>query len=482
MTDLHDDRKKEEEEFGGFEPGLEEDDESFLLDEDSEYPAKLPDNFSDEEPTSVSNIQDAELLESDDEREEEITDEEPEADEPESNEPEQPEEEEAGETAEEEELVEESEEPSDNLKEEVEDEEEDEIEDELDDDFKKQLQQSIDASKARREANAADDDGIEPSGELAMPIGDDADTIVNLSDIDADKPSNYNPDSEPKRIEEPKAAVNVDTENADEPKDKKKTPVWLLMLYSSAATFLLTLGVGFLFWWLMADSEDHTEGEDTHKTEQVAQNSDQGSEEQHGAGYEAELKETALGDSLDEEEDNWLDSMDANMDIASEDTLLQYKEDKEMFAELEDEIDNNVKKEEPKKKTEPKSNNKKKITSDKKKSDLASNNTNVNKDKPKTRTKTKIDESQFSMPQPKGPVPETGIFTVQIYSSPSKIDAESWLGQLKAKEIPYAMLVEKEIRGKTWYRVRYGKFETKDAARASALELGYSQSWIDRVE
>jgi septal ring-binding cell division protein DamX len=86
------------------------------------------------------------------------------------------------------------------------------------------------------------------------------------------------------------------------------------------------------------------------------------------------------------------------------------------------------------------------------------------------------------MPQPKGPAPETGIFTVQIYSSPSKVDAENWLGQLKAKEIPYAMLVKKEIRGKTWYRVRYGKFETKDAARASALELGYSQSWIDRVE
>ncbi len=479
MTDLHDDRKKEEEEFGGFEPGKDEDDESFLLGEDGEYPAKLPDNFSDEEPIGASDLKNIEVTDlANDEAEEDV----------ESEEPELPVEEEveevtAEEIQEEPEIVD-SEEPSENL-EEVGDEEEDEIEEELDDDFKKQLQQSIDASKARREANAADDDGIEPSGELAMPIGDDADTIVNLSDIDADKPSNYDPEAN-ENLQEEVPATKKEQEVVEpketEEKKKKKTPVWLLMLYSSAATFLLTLGVGFLFWWLMTDSSEHTEGEDTQKTEQVAQNDDNHNGEQHGAGDEAELNETALGDSLGEEEDNWLDSMDANMDIAAKDTMLQFKEDKEMFAELEDEIDNNVKKEEPKKKTEPKSNNKKKITSDKKKKDLATNNTNVKKNKPKTRTKTKVDESQFSMPQPKGPAPETGIFTVQIYSSPSKIDAESWLGQLKAKELPYAMLVEKEIRGKTWYRVRYGKFETKGAARASALELGYSQSWIDRVE
>jgi hypothetical protein len=147
----------------------------------------------------------------------------------------------------------------------------------------------------------------------------------------------------------------------------------------------LTLGVGFLFWWLMSDSADNTDGEEVGKTEQVAQNGDNGSEEISGFGGEEEHSETAHGDSSDEEEDSWLDSMDANMDIAAEDTLLKYDEDKEMFAELEDKIDNNVKKEEPKKKTEPKSNNKKKITSDKKENDLAANNTNVKNNKPKTR-------------------------------------------------------------------------------------------------
>ena len=113
--------------------------------------------------------------------------------------------------------------------------------------------------------------------------------------------------------------------------------------------------------------------------------------------------------------------------------------------------------------------------------DLASNDTKISTPKTKENNPN-IDESQFSMPQPKGPVPENGIFTVQIYSSPSREDAESWLGQLKARQAPNAMITEQEIKGRTWYRVRYGKFETKDAARASALELGYSQSWIDRVK
>lgn len=358
----------------------------------------------------------------------------------------------------------------------------------LGDDFKKELQQNIDKSKARREANSTEDDGIEPSGELAMPIGDDADTIVNLSDIDADKPSNYVSKSSNKKqekatqTEEEPEEVEVDE---TEEKGKKNTPVWLLMLYSSAATFLLTLGAGFLIWWLMSDSTDHSETELTNNTEQVAHEDDHQNEDgTHRADNREDQSILASDDSSNEEEDNWLDSMAAEMDIDDKDTVLKIKEDKELFSGLSDKIDNDYKKEEPKKSEQPKSNNKKKIKPEKKKNSLVENNTSTKKSKPNTTPKksTKIDESQFSMPQPNGPAPETGIFTVQIYSSPSKIDAESWLGQLKVKEIPYAMIVEKEIRGKTWYRVRYGKFETKDAARASALELGYSQSWIDRVE
>ncbi|MFN3196076.1 MAG: SPOR domain-containing protein [Chlorobiota bacterium] len=481
MANLHDDRKKEEEEFGGFEPEQEENDETFLLGENGDYPAKLPDNFSDDA--------------SDDELEDEQPIEEPEEEIVVSEEPDEPESEEVKAK---EEVIDEPEEtePEVENNEEIdeakaEDEEDSETFD-LGDDFKKQLQQNIDQSKARREANATEEDGIEPSGELAMPIGDDADTVVNLSDIDADKPSNYDPNNNIKENDETPKVEEKQEEAITEEKDesKKKTPVWLLMLYSSAATFLLTLGAGFLIWWLMSDSNENQDIEDPQKTEQVAHTDDSHSSEiAHNSEHDSDdHNEMTAADSIDEEEDNWLDSMEAEMDIDAKDTVLKFKEDKELFADLEDKIDKNLEKEKPRKQTTTKPKKKNKTsnvtTENKKKNDLASNNTNSKKTKPKSTTKNsvKIDESQFSMPQPKGPAPETGIFTVQIYSSPSKIDAESWLGQLKAREIPYAMIVEKEIRGKTWYRVRYGKFETKDAARASALELGYSQSWIDRVE
>jgi septal ring-binding cell division protein DamX len=473
MANLHDDRKKEEEEFGGFEPEQEENDETFLLGEDGDYPAKLPDNFSEGLP--------------DDELEEVQPDEEPKEEFTDSEEPDEPESEEVEaekEVTDEPEETEPEAEVNEEIDEEITEEEEDSENFDLGDDFKKQLQQNIDQSKARREANATEDDEIEPSGELAMPIGDDADTVVNLSDIDADKPSNYDPNSNIKENGETPKVEEKQEEAITEEKDesKKKTPVWLLMLYSSAATFLLTLGAGFLIWWLMSDSNENQDIEDPQKTEQVAHSDDSHSTEiAHNSENDSDdQNEMTVADSIDEEEDNWLDSMEAEMDIEAKDTVLKFKEDKELFADLEDKIDKNLEKEKLKKQTttKPKKKNKtNNITTDNnKKTDLASKNTNSKK------KSAKIDESQFSMPQPKGPAPETGIFTVQIYSSPSKIDAESWLGQLKAREIPYAMIVEKEIRGKTWYRVRYGKFETKDAARASALELGYSQSWIDRVE
>lgn len=201
-------------------------------------------------------------------------------------------------------------------------------------------------------------------------------------------------------------------------------------------------------------------------------------------------KKAVEEETITEEEQKWLDSSDIN----HEDTLITYQEDKEFFAGLEDDFDEknlvgDKSEDKPKKKTPEKIAEKKKDENNKPKSeskkeiqkDLAENVTPKSK-AIKTKPNVKINESQFSMPQPNGPAPETGLFIVQIYSSPSREDAESWLGQLKAQQVPNPIITEQEIKGRTWYRVRYGKFETKEAARTSALELGYSQSWIDRVK
>ncbi|MFA7326828.1 MAG: SPOR domain-containing protein [Candidatus Kapaibacterium sp.] len=466
MADLNDDRKKEEEEYGGFEPD-ENDDESFMLEDENDYPAKLPEEFSDEPSSTVRVTASVESVDGAGESE-------PEQEEP-IEEPEEIEEVEEIPSVEEAEEVEAEIEP-----EEPEDEsiaEEEELD--LDDDFKKKLQADIDKSKAKREANAAtEEESI--NSESAKQIGDDADTVVMLSDIEADKPSNVKSAEEvpPPQIEENIPEVLEDEEL--EEKKKKKTPIWILMLYSSVATLIVTLGAVGLIWYLMSGGSDDHNADDRSKKEVAANH------KEHKPKHKKKAVEV---DTMTQEEKNWLDSVD----ISKKDTLLSYEEDKEFFAGLEDELnDEGQTKDKPKdkisekqlpKKEKPKTVEPKKEVPKKKKEDIASNDvTKSVAPKEKKKSNTKIDESVFSMPQPNGPVPERGLFMVQIYSSPSREDAESWLGQLKARQVPNAMITEQEVKGRTWYRVRYGKFETKESARTSALELGYSQSWIDRVK
>jgi cell division septation protein DedD len=76
----------------------------------------------------------------------------------------------------------------------------------------------------------------------------------------------------------------------------------------------------------------------------------------------------------------------------------------------------------------------------------------------------------------------TGIYIVQIYSSPSREDAQAWLDKLKSNNVPDAFISEQNVRDKTWYRVRFGKYSTREEARNAALRYGFAQTWIDRVK
>jgi hypothetical protein len=453
MADLQDDRKKEEEEYGGFEPES-DGNESFMLGDENEYPAKLPDDFGGkpqpvEELTPSSEQVDA-------------NEDEPPAEEPDTT-PEEPLEAEVPELEAIDPIAEE--EPAD------EEPPADEPE-ELDDEFKNKLLADIENSKSKREVENA-----EGSAESAKPIGDDAETNVVLNDIKADKPSNAGL-GEAGEVDEkvppivvptppPSSEEKQTTVEEEAPKEKKKRPVWVLMLYTAVATFILTLGLSLLLWSLLDDNGQNKQ--EVGRTKKMAQ-------------VRVKPSETPKSKATQSAEDKWLDSMKSN----DGDSDLTYSEDKDEFSSLEDKP---AAKEKPKA-VAPKMNLPKvkpqqskpvvKKATPKKTEDMVSN-TEQSKPKPKQSTPN-IDESQFAMPQPKGPVPEKGVFMVQIYSSPSREDAESWLGQLKARQVSNAVITEQEIKGRTWYRVRYGNFETKEEARASALKLGYSQSWIDRVK
>ena len=80
------------------------------------------------------------------------------------------------------------------------------------------------------------------------------------------------------------------------------------------------------------------------------------------------------------------------------------------------------------------------------------------------------------------PKEEKSIYTIQVYSTPSKEDAEQWKKKLQSLNIQKAYISEQKIRDVLWYRVRFGEFPTKEIAIQAAKQLGFSQMWIDRVK
>ena len=77
---------------------------------------------------------------------------------------------------------------------------------------------------------------------------------------------------------------------------------------------------------------------------------------------------------------------------------------------------------------------------------------------------------------------EGQAYVVQVYATPSKEDAESWLRKLESKNIGNVFISTQKIRDIEWYRVRFGSFKSEEEARKAALHLGFAQSWIDRVK
>lgn len=73
------------------------------------------------------------------------------------------------------------------------------------------------------------------------------------------------------------------------------------------------------------------------------------------------------------------------------------------------------------------------------------------------------------------------LYTVQVYATPSKNEAERWLQKLRTTSVSSAVITTQQIRDKTWYRVRFGNFSSRDEAEKAIRTLGYDQCWIDRV-
>lgn len=79
------------------------------------------------------------------------------------------------------------------------------------------------------------------------------------------------------------------------------------------------------------------------------------------------------------------------------------------------------------------------------------------------------------------PKPETEVYVIQIYASPSKEDAQEWLKKVQKRIGAEAYISTQLVRDKVWYRVRCGHYTSKESAIAAAEKYGFSQSWVDRI-
>lgn len=73
------------------------------------------------------------------------------------------------------------------------------------------------------------------------------------------------------------------------------------------------------------------------------------------------------------------------------------------------------------------------------------------------------------------------LWVVQVFSSPSRDDADEWLQTLRNNQVKDGYIVEQKIRGQSWYRVRFGEYTSMDEAESAARTMGYKQPWIARV-
>jgi hypothetical protein len=74
-----------------------------------------------------------------------------------------------------------------------------------------------------------------------------------------------------------------------------------------------------------------------------------------------------------------------------------------------------------------------------------------------------------------------GVFAIQVYASPSLIDAEEWLERLKNRGLVNPLLTSQVVRGQTMYRVRFGLYNSLQEAERDAARFGYAGSWVVRL-
>ena len=75
----------------------------------------------------------------------------------------------------------------------------------------------------------------------------------------------------------------------------------------------------------------------------------------------------------------------------------------------------------------------------------------------------------------------SGVFAIQVYASPSIVDAEEWVERLKRRGMVNPVVSSQVVRGQTMYRVRFGLYNSLQEAERDATRFGYVGSWVVRL-
>lgn len=349
----------------------------------------------------------------------------------------------------------------------------------LDDDFKRQLAEQLASSKAKRNkeeksSEQAENDAFEKADFVPVDEVDNA-QFFDLTEFGNERPS------EKEAEKEQKVKFEDKSDTSSNERKKSKLP---LIIGLTAASIVVLAGLAYLIMYYFVPNF-YTDEKIVHKdSTKIDQN-------------------IAKTDSLIKAEKPVVEK-ETNKDIHKEaEKVVEKESEEDVIAKINQQY---AKAEEKKLKEAAKENQKveeKKTNAPKEevkiKEQVKKVEISTKKEKIVTQIKPKVNNEQkkeikkeekkvdiVKETKPKEEVKKEekiidAFYTIQVYSSPSKEDALDWVNKLKSKNIQ-ADISEQMIRDVRWYRVRFGNFTTREEAKAVALRLGFSQTWIDRIK
>lgn len=369
----------------------------------------------------------------------------------------------------------------------------------LDEDFLNSLRSDLQKAEVQDEPDI--DLDILPEAQAQTPVDDVAphdDVEIDITDlIDADHPSTF---GIPKVVSEEAAPVVASEQKA--PQEKKKKRRILGMPIAVAASVLLTTLAGSVGGGLYFFAPGLVPGIGTMPNDSTANPTTTVVDSTGGPYAEAKQKDTAQATPRTGYRGMPIEDETADSVVAPTDDTEKIPEvpapkpvEKNVTPKAEAAKDNTAKNSETSskpsvldKKQSPATERKKPQAAPKEETEVA---TNAVKPKPVVSEKKVAPKPVHSTTKPERNSPESivmpakpseaGLFVVQIFSSPSKADAEAWRDKLRKRGIPYVTVEEQTIRDNKWYRVRFGRFDSQAEAEQEAKRLQFSNCWVVRV-